>query len=1428
MNRKHWLMALAGCALAMALTLSAAGAAGPPTWARDQATVLDSSETAAAAAVVLNEIMPRPVAGQFQWIELRQPSVREYRLYLPIMMKNAGGAFATTGFLPLAPSSPAADPDISGWQVSNQSGGNYTIPAALPPVPGGAFVLIRFDGLGPAADDYNFADGVAVLHSPAGMVNIFNQAADQVALYTGATHNAQTIRDFAAYGAAPGAAANDAIAAGLWHADWWLGLVVGSGAQAEGETLVPNRAVGLLPGHANLSPDDWAVYDSQDLTPGAANPVPRATWSTVADGTTMASDGFALGWPFVEGATYLLQIDNDQTFASPWLNTTLTQPYYHPTTPPPAGAHWWRVRTILGTGQQSAWSTPVRVNVVAVAGLHAAGDDVDALAIGPQVELAMTWLRQRKDSRLLCLDGDNEGNPASAANEVAWDAVHPDGIYTHGQNNCVRASIAMIVTHYGGNLSQDRLSYQLFENWGSPIQNIGEVGNPLLDLGHDRTTLVCGGSGSKGGELFAWALGINVADYTYAYAKPTFAQVQGWIDDSRPVMRFHSGHQTVIGGYRTLAGGTQQIRLFDPWSGTTWENYSTLGITCYYVPPASAPGVRSDEAGIWTDADGDGIMDWDEQNRFHTQPVSADSDEDWVQDKQDMREYVFTTAGNYNLRAADFDGDGQRKELDANNDGDGAVDGCEDFNYNGKYEAALGETDNFNAASQRACTPIFDILQPTQANPVNAGAFNGPDKILVQVKTATPPSSPVTYAPGDFTVRVGGQASTVLAVYRVLDTHFLIVSPHTQAAADYYDLEVTLLGQTDTETRAVFYLPKLRADQVLVIDRSGSMADYGKLDAAKNAARAFIDHTNVDDMIGVVSFESGTAVNYALTTVTGDPQWNAAKAAVNALALGGATALGPGALAGYNEIIARGQADHDWSMALMSDGMENVTPYWGDATVSGVIVPSRVVVHTVALGRDADTTLLSAIAGAMGGTPYEAGVDILPLSSAESAPAAMPGPNLSTTLPNRLADIYKAIGEEIGHQQRIFEKTGRFCERLTFEVPVEDGLPEAIFTVNWDDEKTPITMILIDPDGKQVKHAPPGVREIQDKTHHQFRVRSPKRGVWVVDLRTNCANYLFILSGWSPTTMHLGFGLPPARRVIGAEIPILVVLADNKPIKGAEVRALIQGPNADIAQTLQLFDDGHHADGRGGDGVYGNLFTKALMSGQYMVKATGWGVNNASESFIRHRHGSFTVLPRVAYIWLHDLPTANAYRTLLLAHGINVEFIHMDDVAKTAWNRYALIVVGPETGDGPNWGTTAAVGALRQYSTPILGLGEGGYALFGKLDLNIGYANGWHGDEKATYAVDAAHPVWHSPYHVPLPRERVVDVYTKTTNVGILVVRQPANVTLIGREPRDQTHYNLLQQTARFLLWGWDAGPSAMTSDGRHLFINVARYLGGI
>jgi hypothetical protein len=203
------------------------------------------------------------------------------------------------------------------------------------------------------------------------------------------------------------------------------------------------------------------------------------------------------------------------------------------------------------------------------------------------------------------------------------------------------------------------------------------------------------------------------------------------------------------------------------------------------------------------------------------------------------------------------------------------------------------------------------------------------------------------------------------------------------------------------------------------------------------------------------------------------------------------------------------------------------------------------------------------------------------------------------------------------------------------------------------------------------------------------------------------------------------------------------------------------------------------------------------------------------------------ILPNAAYLWRDDLPTADDYSQLLEAHGFHVDLIPLANVPTTNWSRYSLALIGPETGADASWGTPQAVAVLAQYRVPILGLGEGGYAFFGELGLAIGYPHGWHGAETRTCAMDTAHQVWNGPYDIPMPRERVVTLYKHTNHVGIQVLRPSSDLTLLGREPADQVHYNLIQQTSRYLLWGFDAGPAAMTADGWHLFVNVARYLAG-
>ena len=59
---------------------------------------------------------------------------------------------------------------------------------------------------------------------------------------------------------------------------------------------------------------------------------------------------------------------------------------------------------------------------------------------------------------------------------------------------------------------------------------------------------------------------------------------------------------------------------------------------------------------------------------------------------------------------------------------------------------------------------------------------------------------------------------------------------------------------TGTQAQAINYIPRTDADNVLVIDKSGSMGNFSKMDSAKQAGRLYVDSWRTGDKIAVESF----------------------------------------------------------------------------------------------------------------------------------------------------------------------------------------------------------------------------------------------------------------------------------------------------------------------------------------------------------------------------------------------------------------------------------------------------------------------------------------------------------------------------------------------------------------------------------------------
>src|SRR5205823_190348 len=121
------------------------------------------------------------------------------------------------------------------------------------------------------------------------------------------------------------------------------------------------------------------------------------------------------------------------------------------------------------------------------------------------------------------------------------------------------------------------------------------------------------------------------------------------------------------------------------------------------------------------------------------------------------------------------------------------------------------------------------------------------------------------------------------------------------------DFSAVPLGRTNTPVGVV-----------LVVDTSGSMTQNGKLDAAKAAARQFVQSRQANDQIALVSFASQPRVVVNFTADT-----NALIGGINGLVAAGETALWDGVRVGAGLF-----ADHpnlQPNVVVLSDGKDTVS-----------------------------------------------------------------------------------------------------------------------------------------------------------------------------------------------------------------------------------------------------------------------------------------------------------------------------------------------------------------------------------------------------------------------------------------------------------------------------------------------------------------------
>ena len=214
---------------------------------------------------------------------------------------------------------------------------------------------------------------------------------------------------------------------------------------------------------------------------------------------------------------------------------------------------------------------------------------------------------------------------------------------------------------------------------------------------------------------------------------------------------------------------------------------------------------------------------------------------------------------------------------------------------------------------------------------------------------------------------------------------------------------------------------------------------------------------------------------------------------------------------------------------------------------------------------------------------------------------------------------------------------------------------------------------------------------------------------------------------------------------------------------------------------------------------------------------------------------------RLAYITYRDADLAAAYETFLTGLGFTVDVVGMDEIAATDFAPYGLILVGPDTiGSGEAdawyeaWGTQADVRHLVASGRPILGFGDGGYGIFGRMGLRIGGGFGASGEGDPT--VDL------TPVGVLLRRPNPIEgdaatLYSRALSfneiyLGEEVDPSPRSAGVVAIASRDYagegatlTYGQIVCQPERYCLWGFGASPADLTEPGAQLLQNLIHYL---
>ena len=198
---------------------------------------------------------------------------------------------------------------------------------------------------------------------------------------------------------------------------------------------------------------------------------------------------------------------------------------------------------------------------------------------------------------------------------------------------------------------------------------------------------------------------------------------------------------------------------------------------------------------------------------------------------------------------------------------------------------------------------------------------------------------------------------------------------------------------------------------------------------------------------------------------------------------------------------------------------------------------------------------------------------------------------------------------------------------------------------------------------------------------------------------------------------------------------------------------------------------------------------------------------------------------KLVYLYLTDIGLGRDYQDFLKNKGFTLDLIPIDSLPGWDLRQYSGILVGPDTGKDGTWGDFDGSWAnkVRDSSLPVIGLGEGGFNLFGKLSLVIGWPSGVPISTREIIPLNSSDPVWSQPNPVSISGSNPITLYNRDSEAYASLVQSPipANVLPLGQWPARVNQFPLIRQDGRYAFWGYKMTPREFTTKGANLFINL-------